>query len=488
MAEFKSGTQEEVKSGAAQYVQGSIIGDQSRTFVGATTRTVQRVVPGTQGSTKPVTETTGGTGIYHRTVTTIKQDGAGNISGGETVVYIEKNGSWQPAAITKDGGKTYSFSDPNYPTMAGVAGAGLQKELKNPNGAIHKNVNAQVSRSLDNAGIKKPEDKAKIVDSLKGQAPKGQDNTEQQQASQQEQEEFKKEVGSIRSGTKTSYEDLRYPEQLRSESQDCIKFSIVEYKPSGLSQKSVEEVNRERIVQIEKGNPSLGKRKILGTITLPIPAGISDSNTVDWSSDNLDEITKAFANIAQSTITGGAEAGGKAVGETAAAAQAGSKDLQVTAASKFTEMATGASSIMQRQYGTVQNPNMELLFKGPGLRSFTFTFRLSPRNKNESISVRKIIRTFKQAMSVKRTEQSLLLKSPHTFAIAYITSNGEHRYLNRFKECALTQCNVSYTPDNTYMTFAGPEASMTSYELQLQFQELVPLFDDEYGADNNIGF
>ena len=394
-------------------------------------------------------------------------------------------------AVQTDGKITYKYDDgtgniKQYNSIQEFANSSIVGYDENTTLRIKDSMQKNLKSGVDSYNAANPS--SKINANQATTAPQTGDGS--QPASQQEQEEFIKEAGSARSGTSTkeNYEDLRYPEQLRSESQDCIKFSIVKYKPSGLSQKSVEQVNQERIVTIGEGRPSLGKREILGTITLPIPAGISDSNTVDWSSDNLDEITKAFANIAQSTITGGAESGGKAVGETAAAAQAGSKDLQVTAASKFTEMATGASSIMQRQYGTVQNPNMELLFKGPGLRSFTFTFRLSPRNKKESISVRKIIRSFKRAMSVKRTSQSLLLKSPHTFAIAYITSNGEHRYLNRFKECALTQCNVSYTPDNTYMTFAGPEASMTSYELQLQFQELVPLFDDEYGDNNNIGF
>jgi hypothetical protein len=64
-----------------------------------------------------------------------------------------------------------------------------------------------------------------------------------------------------------------------------------------------------------------------------------------------------------------------------------------------------------------------------------------------------------------------------------------HPYLNRFKECALSSCNVEYTPDGTYMTYDGPEKSMTAYRLSLTFQELEPLFDDEYGSDdNNIGF
>lgn len=103
--------------------------------------------------------------------------------------------------------------------------------------------------------------------------------------------------------------------------------------------------------------------------------------------------------------------------------------------------------------------------------------------------VKKIIRTFKQAMSVQRGKSSLILRTPNTFGIKYLTSNGEeHPYLTKFKECALTQCNVNYTPDGTYMTYAG-EPSMTAYELQLTFQELEPIFNDDYGNDyDNVGY
>jgi len=475
--------------------QGTICSDQARTFVGATTRTVDRVVPGTQGSTRKVTQTVGGTGIYHRTVTKVtQQDSNGRVTGGETVIYIEKNGTWQPAAITKDGGKTYQFSDPNYPLMDGVAGSGLQRELNTPNGAIKKNADVQISRSLDRAGVK-PADKTSLLEASKNSAPKDnpdgadgdQNNPQEGEPSaltKEQQDELEKDVKTIKSGTRKEYGDVWYPQNLSLEKQDCIKFSIIEYKPSGLSQE--EDDKTERIVTLNGNVPSLGKRNILGTITLPIPGGISDSNSVDWSGDQLTEIQKAFANIAQATISDGGGAGAQAASNEAQKAKA--PEVKSMVVSKFTEMATGAANIMQRQYGAIGNPNLELLFMGPSLRTFSFTFRMSPRNPSEAQAIKLIIRYFKQAMSVKRSEKSLLLKSPHTFAISYLSSNKQHPYLNRFKECALTSCNVNYTPDGNYMTFAG-EPSMTSYELQLQFQELVPLYDDEYGTDNaTVGF
>ena len=121
---------------------------------------------------------------------------------------------------------------------------------------------------------------------------------------------------------------------------------------------------------------------------------------------------------------------------------------------------------------------------------------MSPREPNEAKAVMKIIRFFKQAMSVKRSKTSLLLKSPRTFAISYLTSNKQHPYLNKFKECALTGFNVDYTPEGQYMTYMSSDVSgrsMISYNISLTFQELEPIFDDEYGNESpsqilNVGY
>ena len=300
--------------------------------------------------------------------------------------------------------------------------------------------------------------------------------------------DLEKDIATNAKGTRTTYTDVKYPLDLQANFQDCIKFAIIEYKPAGLgAQKSNGRVLN--IVQTKTGG-QVGDRKILGTITLPIPGGISDANTVSWQQDTLNTIEKGFANVAQGLITKGGDGGTEAAKQSISEATAGGTGAaEAVTTSKFTEMATGVN-VLGRKYGAVDNPNMELLFSGPSLRSFSFTFKLSPRSEGEAIAVKTIIRSFKQAMSAKRTESTLLLKSPFTFAISYISGDKQHPYLNKFKECALTNCSVNYTPYGTYMTYAGKEKSMVAYELQLQFQELEPLFDDEYGPNdfNDIGF
>ena len=149
--------------------------------------------------------------------------------------------------------------------------------------------------------------------------------------------------------------------------------------------------------------------------------------------------------------------------------------------------ATGSQNLITRASGAILNPNMELLFGGPSLRPLSFNFQLSPRDEEESRTIVRIIRFFKQGMAPIRSKSNLFLKSPHTFQLRYKyrgQAGEDHRYLNKFKECALQGFGDQYTPTGNYSTF--PDGSMTQYNISLQFTELEPIFNDDYGDGNEF--
>ena len=154
---------------------------------------------------------------------------------------------------------------------------------------------------------------------------------------------------------------------------------------------------------------------------------------------------------------------------------------------------TGVTGLFARTKGATINPNLELLFNGPTLRPFSFQFRLSARNKTEAEEIVKIIRFFKQGMAPIRTEGNLFLLAPHTFQVHFVhaPSDGEHPYIGKMKECALRVFNTDYTPENNYTTLK--DGFMTSYTITMEFQELEPVYNDDYtnldgNADTQIGF
>ena len=76
----------------------------------------------------------------------------------------------------------------------------------------------------------------------------------------------------------------------------------------------------------------------------------------------------------------------------------------------FAGQAVGANNLASRSTGQVINPNLELLFTGPNLRSFNFNFTLTPRDPEEARIVRRMVRAMKRNMTPQRSPEALFLK------------------------------------------------------------------------------
>ena len=286
--------------------------------------------------------------------------------------------------------------------------------------------------------------------------------------------------GENREGTRDNFGTYMYPLTLRETNQDILKIDMLKYAPAGL------DIKKDRAGLGEIGNDGK-ERKSIGSVILPIPGGIKDSNKAEWGGNSMNSLEMAAADIAMESIEGGVGGFASAFGKTAAATTGSASKIQEAIASAFTAAAIGKDfqNIMARDTGMIMNPNMELLFNGPSLRPFSFSFLLAPRSKEEAKQVVQIIRFFKQGMAPIRSQANLFLKSPHTFQLQYKHRGAEHPYLNKFKECALQSCDINYTPQNNYSTFE--DGVMNAYSMTLSFQELEPVYNDDYGKENIDG-
>lgn len=273
-------------------------------------------------------------------------------------------------------------------------------------------------------------------------------------------------------------QDLVYPEGAKGNESDYIKFTALKYLPSSLN------TGAGAFGTTYKQGSPLGQ-----SVQLPIQGGIQDSNAVGWNEDNLNPLQAAGAELAKDTIGEGFSAGAdtllrqaQTIGKEGGAVK---KAIQVGIAGQ----AVG-SNIIGRTERAVFNPNTELLFQGPQLRAFSFNFKMTPRGKNEAETVKAIIKFFKFHMAPKTSDANLFLKAPNIFRIEYFNKGQQHTGINLIKDCALQSCTVNYTPDGTYMSYE--DGAMFSYDLQLQFMELIPVYAKDYnegdGANHPIGY
>lgn len=242
----------------------------------------------------------------------------------------------------------------------------------------------------------------------------------------------------------------------------------------------------------------------LATIILPMQSNLSSTNGVGWGQDSAN-ILQLFAAGALNNYFGGIGGGQNVMDATKSLATeliqgaAAAGDIAISNKDAISSLlagyVVGNNSIATRATGTVINPNMEMLFNGPQLRTFNFQFEMTPRFSGESQQIRNIIKTFKKYMSPSKTKGNAFLKTPKIFLLEYIyngngaAGNGnKHPYLNKFKPCALTSFNVNYTPDGSYMTYKD-DGSMTKYSITMSFAEITPVYEDDYDdSSNDMGY
>jgi hypothetical protein len=281
-------------------------------------------------------------------------------------------------------------------------------------------------------------------------------------------------VEQIQGDGRKSYGTLIYPTSLTTNKQDYIKFTIFNYKASKLDKKSATNLKKNPYIETES----------IGSIILPIQPSISDNNVVDWGGKELSPVDIAALSLSSAGMTGSPDEIGKVLSQLGDTATK-NEDVKKAIILYLKQKATNVEGLLSRFGGAIVNPNLELLFQGPTLRPFNFTFRLSPRSEGEATQVRSIIRAFKEAMAPQVSKGGLFLATPRVFNISYHTPGKEmHPSINRIKTCALQVCNVDYTPDGSYMTFNDDNRTMTSYNLTLQFSELEPVTSKDY-FDNN---
>lgn len=276
-----------------------------------------------------------------------------------------------------------------------------------------------------------------------------------------------------RAGTRDQFGDMNYP-KTRDPQQDIIKFDMLKYEPK-------------KIERFAFGTRSAPSGRSIGSVTLPIPGGISDSNACNWGDDTMNPLQIAGAGLALSELDVSKVPGGLsgAISGLVDSVKQNNEIIKggIAGATAATAVGSNINSLLGRTQGMILNPNLELLFQAPTLRPFTFQFKMSPRSADEAEEIVRIIRFFKQGMAPIREESRLFLKTPHTFRIKYVQlgSQDESPFLNKFKECALLSCSVQYTPEGNYAPYE--DGAMSSYQMSLQFKELEPVYNDDYEKD-----
>lgn len=259
---------------------------------------------------------------------------------------------------------------------------------------------------------------------------------------------------------KDVFEVLTYPQDI---GKYFIKFSFQSYV-------------KEAALKIAKDEPTF-------VVIFPIPTNLNENFSVSYNDAKLGPITGALAEGARQ---GAAEAGGGVMsqlgGALSGAATTGLKEAGSGA------YALGVSRIsnetiranIDKATGVVPNPHLAAIFQDIGLRTHSFTFRFSPKNKQEADLLKKIVKTIKRRMlpgTALSAESSTgpLFSFPDVVDISFGPEKDAPYFIQR---SVLESMTVNYAPNGTPAFFK--DGSPTDIEIGLNFKEIRVVTRNDY--------
>ena len=252
--------------------------------------------------------------------------------------------------------------------------------------------------------------------------------------------------------------------------------------------------------------------KIKGSVILPMPKP-TDVNGAEWGKSEL-----TITGLAALGIARGVSLGGRLTGKDAeqrfedrrakmAAGRPGDVDItgrgirfgQAVTAQTLSNMASNMAgteidtdTFLARTGGKVLNPNAEILFQGPVIRDFAFSFQMVARSEEEGREIRKIIKFLKMGLAPK-FNNTVFLENPDVFTLQYKNGSQDNDFIknvNQFSPggLALTTMNVDYAPSGYWSAYR--DSQPVSVKMDLNFTELRPLYqqDHEETPEDSVGY
>ena len=306
-------------------------------------------------------------------------------------------------------------------------------------------------------------------------------------------------------------------------SQDHLKIQKWEYVRPNINQSKPNQGPANQDVNV--AGDSVRGSKLQGSVLLPMPK-VVDVNGADWGENKITafglgalgaskvaaDVLNLTPGLTEKERTSNLEALNKLKGEGQFGSGFGSKEerenfrkalgsaASVSVTSGIAGLAGNAlgtqispDTFLARTGGAVLNPNAEMLFQGPVIRDFNFSFLMIARSEKEGSEIRKIIKWFKKGMAPK-FRNTTLIKSPDIFTLEYRNAGGLLKTVNRFNPggLALTTVNVDYAPSGYWSAYR--DSQPVSVKMDLNFTELRPIYqkdqedDDVFRGLDSVGF
>ena len=287
---------------------------------------------------------------------------------------------------------------------------------------------------------------------------------------------------------------VRYPSDIAHGTGDYVLFQFYDYKPPYDGTKAGNAPNQSQNQYVYKYNGAfddgngLAKANDYPEIIMYMPEDISASYKSNWGGRTFGPLAGMGLDLAGSVMN--ADAGGMSNAantfgnEMKNITNGALPYIGATAVAAAMNIIPGmggnisANDILASTRGEILNPNTEVLYSGPELRTFDLNFKMLARNKQESDDIRNICTTFKKAsLAQGNKKSSIMIGVPKIVKVTFKHKNDRNKYITQYKCSAIGAVNINYTPDGSWATYTN--SAPVAVGLKLSFQELKLVYSED---------
>ena len=225
------------------------------------------------------------------------------------------------------------------------------------------------------------------------------------------------------------------------------------------------------------------------SIRLPLPTNLTDSFNIDVSGANME----LLGSYPMDNGAAGLMAAGKSLSEQFKSMSQDSSSGMVSGIMKMVGQVaaltpqisdTGLGKFSQSQVGMVRNPHLTTIFEGVKLKTYTFSWKISPKSAAEAQQLNEMIKYIKGYMHPQIIGASFALEYPYLASIQFVVGNSAH--MPNVKDSFITGFSINNAGSGAPAFYK--DGNPVSTELSLSFQEIdIQTRDDFLGTNNDPG-
>jgi hypothetical protein len=131
-----------------------------------------------------------------------------------------------------------------------------------------------------------------------------------------------------------------------------------------------------------------------------------------------------------------------------------------------------ADMLLMNTGGVAINPQLEVLFKQTGLRTFQFDFLMAARTRTEMAAIHDIVNQFRHAAAPSFAEGGAgrYLVPPSEFDISFKFAGADNIMIPKISTCVIDSVSCDYAPSGAFATVESGRP--VAIRLQLAFKEV----------------